>query len=684
MNSTILKNTFRFSEIGLCGSKGTSPEEIQGGLENRKTYLLFILFAIFMVLGLWGRINALGRWPLAEDEYYFMKSVFNILHTGIPEFPTGGYYIRGILQQYTTGGLELLLNNPELSGRIIPVIANICAIPAVYIIGRKIAGRNVAVAACCLFLVSSWEIEFSRFARMYSAFQCVFLWFLVYIITSFKKDAGRYRILFHLTIVMGLVLHQGAIFMVSTIAAIYLLHLTDSKRWEWALIPVYGAISFVQQWINFRRLGAPDPWPEKIIFSNDSGGLSLPIDIPSFLLQGLADNTWALVAFLCVIAISIMIMISGLRKWRFAPSWILGWLLAWIAVCFNQLFFSAMIVVSLLTLQTFEGGLLRKMPKNNAVRLLIYAISAVALFWVGYVIASVYFNVSPLSLNSSLKYLINYPRIFARFIEPWLEVMPFITAVIGIVVAAATLMLIFKPLPRWILLRQAIGVMLIIVIPCCMIDTEQISTRYTFFIYPFMLILLLSSIACVSDYLLAEKTGKIVFWAAFCGIIFLGNDFSVSYPFHAGSRETNFRLGADRAVRDHYYDRISFREAAEYVNDELHTDDIVISGVPVVDFYLARTDAVYFDYRGFRFLDICAVNGTRDLWSSLPLINDYEDLKERIENNKERIWIILQNDLFNIRGPIHKMLANDLKPYLSYQTFDKRINVYSVPAGHAD
>jgi len=172
--------------------------------DNRKSNLLFLCLSIFVIIGVWGRFNALGRWPLAEDEYYLMKSVLNILHTGIPEYPSGGYYFRGILQQYITAGIELFLKNPELSGRIVTVIANICAIPAVYIIGNFIGGRNIAISACCLFLISSLEIEFSRFARMYAPFQAVFLWFLAFIISSFNTRENKYRLFLHITIILGL------------------------------------------------------------------------------------------------------------------------------------------------------------------------------------------------------------------------------------------------------------------------------------------------------------------------------------------------------------------------------------------------------------------------------------------------------------------------------------------------
>ncbi|MGB3222434.1 MAG: hypothetical protein WBB23_06495 [Desulforhopalus sp.] len=649
--------------------------------DNRKSNLLFLCLSIFVIIGVWGRFNALGRWPLAEDEYYFMQSVMNILNTGIPEYPSGGYYIRGILQQYITAGIELFLKNPELSGRIVTVIANICAIPAVYIIGNFIGGRNIAISACCLFLISSLEIEFSRFARMYAPFQAVFLWFLAFIISSFNTRENKYRFFLHITIILGLLLHKGAIFMLSTIAAVYILQLVKSKRWEWVALFIYAAIAFQLTRINFRRLGAPDPWPKELLptFAN---GPNLPIDIPYFLFHRITDEPWLFALFFCIVVISTFMMITGVKKWSLSPSFTFGWILAWTAAFFNQLLFSVLIIFSLLSLSPFKYGIFAKDRESNAVRWLIAGILFVASFWLFFITKLILSDTVHISVQSAIKYLVNYPRIFARFVEPWFAVMPFFTIIIGVTLVVGSLLLIFKPSLKWNTFRQSIGVLIIIVLPFSMIDTAQVSTRYSFFIYPFILILLLSSVAVINNYIFPENFRGKIFWVVFCLIILLGSDFKLSYPFNIGSKEANFRLGVDQVTRNHYYDRLSYREAADYVNDRVRGDDIVISGAPVVDFYLKKTDFVYFDYRGFRFQDITAVGGSREIWSNLPLIHNPEDLKAIIQKNKARTWLVLQNDLFNQRGPIHKMLIDELKSYRSYRTFDKRIDVYLVTSDH--
>jgi len=58
-------------------------------------------------VGIAARFWALGKWPLAIDEYYFAQSVQNVLHFGIPEFPCGGLYVRGLLLQYASALLQL-------------------------------------------------------------------------------------------------------------------------------------------------------------------------------------------------------------------------------------------------------------------------------------------------------------------------------------------------------------------------------------------------------------------------------------------------------------------------------------------------------------------------------------------------------------------------------------------------
>ena len=79
---------------------------------ENKTYYIIILVSVF--LGAIIRLNGLGDWTLALDEYYIIASSENILKHGLPQFPNGGYYSRGILLQYLISFLisfkYLLLN----------------------------------------------------------------------------------------------------------------------------------------------------------------------------------------------------------------------------------------------------------------------------------------------------------------------------------------------------------------------------------------------------------------------------------------------------------------------------------------------------------------------------------------------------------------------------------------------
>ena len=50
--------------------------------------------------GVFFRFWGLGDAPLAVDEYFLGTSILNITERGLPEFPCGGYYSRGILIKY--------------------------------------------------------------------------------------------------------------------------------------------------------------------------------------------------------------------------------------------------------------------------------------------------------------------------------------------------------------------------------------------------------------------------------------------------------------------------------------------------------------------------------------------------------------------------------------------------------
>src|SRR3990167_3104002 len=93
-------------------------------IKNNPAVFYWSLISIAVIIGIYIRLKGLGTWPLALDEYYIIKSSENILKYGLPQFPNGGYYERGLIMQYLIAPLLALDIKPEFAGRIFSVVSN--------------------------------------------------------------------------------------------------------------------------------------------------------------------------------------------------------------------------------------------------------------------------------------------------------------------------------------------------------------------------------------------------------------------------------------------------------------------------------------------------------------------------------------------------------------------------------
>ena len=169
-----------------------------------------------LAAGLLARFWNLGKWPLAIDEYYFAQSVQNLLHFGVPKFACGGYYVRGLLLQYTSAVLQLAGLSAELAPRLIAAVCTVVTLPAAYQLGRRLGGRDVGLLAVAVLALSVWEVEIGRFGRMYGPFQAVFLWYVVFFV-RYVIDGQRRALLPMLVLsALGLAVWEGGIFLVLT------------------------------------------------------------------------------------------------------------------------------------------------------------------------------------------------------------------------------------------------------------------------------------------------------------------------------------------------------------------------------------------------------------------------------------------------------------------------------------
>src|SRR5580658_8727212 len=104
---------------------------------------LFYLAVIALIVGIYARFKGLGTAPFAVDEYYLARSIEGILRTGLPSFECGGFYTRGLILQYSAAAIQSSGASGEFGPRIISALSSLACMPAVFLIGRRIHGRDV-------------------------------------------------------------------------------------------------------------------------------------------------------------------------------------------------------------------------------------------------------------------------------------------------------------------------------------------------------------------------------------------------------------------------------------------------------------------------------------------------------------------------------------------------------------
>ncbi len=296
-------------------------------LENKKNILLTTILIIAVILGFLIRIKGLGKWPLTVDEYYMVKSIESILKHGLPRFKYGGYYDRGIIYQYLTAGLLLLGLKVEFAARFIPVITNILVVQPLYLLSKKVAGKTLAVTVAVVFCFSVWEVEFARFARMYSPFLLVFTWYMYFLYKNLiENDQKSLKWLFILSFI-SIFLYEASIFLAllnffpfiwNHSRRTFDLSETRKIKKSFSKFVICTAVflsAYFYNSFNFISLGTTgNNLPPDINYQVMGAGSGGKFRIPLILLSTLRANPIWFILFFFVIIISVYCFIKLYRK----------------------------------------------------------------------------------------------------------------------------------------------------------------------------------------------------------------------------------------------------------------------------------------------------------------------------------------------------------------------------------
>ena len=148
------------------------------------------------------RIHDLGYDPLWVDEAISVLAAHGWLQHGSAVLPSGIPYPRAPLSTYIIAkGIQLFGDN-EWAVRSPSVILGTLTIPLTYVLGKKVAGKEIGLIAAFLVTFSFFSIGWSRQARMYQVFQFFFL----FVITSYAYFKSNKRFIYLFLIFGGTIL----------------------------------------------------------------------------------------------------------------------------------------------------------------------------------------------------------------------------------------------------------------------------------------------------------------------------------------------------------------------------------------------------------------------------------------------------------------------------------------------
>lgn len=594
---------------------------------------------VAVVFGLYFRFKGFNTWPLADDEYFVFRSAQFVLQSGLPEFPCGGYYTRGLLYQLFTIPLLQLNFSPESSLRLISIVSSLLVLPAAYLLSRSIAGYRFAAVVVIVLCLSAWEVEMARFGRMYAPFQAVFMWYIYHAYRLIADgDFKRWRWMLGLSVAGPLIWEGGIVLALCNFLPLIL----DRRNWMprhllGAASILIAAAGFLL--VNFRYAGsapfesattAADPG------ASGAGAIGQFISaLPAFFqIPEFAVVAGVIVAVLLIATIRILSR-RGLTLQE-------GVVVIAVILCISaaQLLLASFIFVSAL-LADWVG---RQTIRKYGIRALIVIVGLASLAWI---LLAALSDVPP-SITTRLRSLVGFPDVLYMLVYPWLASLPVMSTILALTSAATFIAVIRRPSDEYKGVRLLLLIVLASIFLVSIVPTLYRETRYSFFVYP--LLLALSGVAFNNTSLRPSashfrRVASIV--PVLLLLIFaLSADFDIKHMMHIDGYTANFRVGYSDQKARHYYIRTDYRSAADFINTNATFSDTVVVTAVALTQYVREPDYVFMSRADPRARGQICPDGKHERWSGISLIGSVNELKRTIAaTDAGSVWVVVDMHL---------------------------------------
>jgi hypothetical protein len=227
------------------------------------------------------------------------------------------------------------------------------------------------------------------------------------------------------------------------------------------------------------------------------------------------------------------------------------------------------------------------------------------------------------------------------------------------------------------LILLAVGVLLV-----AAARTSYVSTRYSFFLLPLVLIADPAAIEGLARRLLRPTAGAAAaFPVLSAGFLTLSEDVRSDRLFRAATPETNFRLGASWPQWNHYLPRVDYRSPAEFIRARRAPGDAVVSIALPVGFYLdGPLDAYYLPQDDPEFRNHFDPRNGRDRWTGARIVSDEESLFRLIDSASGTTWLVAGTPAYPYKQPVSRAIGERYRAYGRFRGLDGRLGVYEIPA----
>lgn len=675
----------QFPELQIAVEAGRPTA---GSLDRLGRVGLGVGIAITVALGVFGRFSGLGSFPLAVDEYYFVQSVRAILEHGVPAFETGGYYSRGLVPQYMTAASVLLFGENGFAYRLPAALFSLGTVPLAYVYGRRILGAAGGLALAVLLLVSAWEIEFGRFARMYSGLQFFTILFFIALDRTVCAEGSRRPYLAHVVLLVAILTHELAILLLPLLILPLVAAERGATRADWRRRLGYAAVTvgvallcYYYFTSDLRDVGVANSLPDDY---QSTGGPSR-WRLPTFLMFGNVSRESLLLLYLGSAAAIAAAFVALQRLGRpVRESALLGALLV-LSAAFHQFFLAGLIVLVLAARHRIVGlG-----PEHRVIHRALAATAILGGFWLAYALVAresvVAAAVPGDGVSKAIaRTLFGWPDITSSVIGPWRRHLPLAGAC---AMAALLHQLLTKArgdVVAWI--RNPAIAVVPVVLAFGMINQAYASIRYSFFLYPFVLALILISAIEAAAAIMHrlngdQRLGQAVGIAACLCVFGISSDFNLRQIMGVAGENVRLRLGEFERYQGIWYDRLDYETPALFVNEHAgiqKRQKVLVVGQPPVSYYLTVPHGVYYDRKDPRFYGVSRRRGTVDIWSNQRLLSTPNDLRE-YTRCAANVWIVRATPPAPQAFDVHEVWGEQVvRTAEAFRSVDRRLEVRLV------